>query len=106
MGSFISSLRWERGGVRVSHHLFVDKSLIFCDACQKQIMYLNWIFMWFEAVSWLKINLEKSELVLVGVGPNKEFASLSGCREGEFHLLLFGSSIASFKARAVWDVVE
>uniref|UniRef100_F6GY69 Importin N-terminal domain-containing protein n=1 Tax=Vitis vinifera TaxID=29760 RepID=F6GY69_VITVI len=96
---------WERGGVRVSHHLFVDKSLIFCDACQKQIMYLNWIFMWFEAVSWLKINLEKSELVLVGVGPNKEFASLSGCREGEFHLL-FGSLIASFKARAVWDVVE
>lgn len=77
MGSFISSLRWERGGVRVSHHLFVDKSLISCDACQKQIMYLNWIFMWFEAVSWLKINLEKSELVLVGVGPKR---SLHLCR--------------------------
>ena len=46
--------------------LFVDKTLIFCDASASQVEYLREILASFEAVSELHINLAKSELVLVG----------------------------------------
>ena len=38
---------------------------MFCQASQDQLTYLSWLLMWFEAVSGLRINLEKSELILV-----------------------------------------
>ena len=50
----------------VSHLLFVDDTLIFCKASHEQVLYFSWIFMWFEAISGLKINLEKSESIPVG----------------------------------------
>lgn len=41
------------------------------------------IFNWFEIVLGLKINLEKSELVLVGVVPNFELlVDALGCKQG------------------------
>lgn len=50
----------------VSHLLFVDDTLIFCKASHEQVLYFSWIFMWFETISGLKINLEKSESIPVG----------------------------------------
>ena len=39
--------------------------------------------MWFKACSGLKINLEKSELILVGEVPNlEEFVEVLGCKLG------------------------
>lgn len=41
--------------------------------------------MWFKAIFGLKINMEKSELILVGRMPNcEELASLLGCNVGSF----------------------
>ena len=43
--------------------------------------YLCWLLMWFEAISDLKINLDKSELYLVGVGEDpKDLAINNGIR--------------------------
>ena len=53
-------------GVQISHLLFADDTLVFCQATQDQLTYLSWLLMWFEAVSGLRINLEKSELIPVG----------------------------------------
>ena len=50
----------------VVFHLFADDTLIFCDADLDQILILNMVLIWFEAVSGLKINLGKSELVPLG----------------------------------------
>ena len=61
-GGFLSpcSVRGRRGeGVQVSHLLFVDDTLIFCEAKEEQLMYLCWLLMWFEAISGLRANLEK-----------------------------------------------
>ena len=46
--------------------LFVDDTLVFCQASQDHLTYLSWLLMWFEVVSGLRINLEKSELIPVG----------------------------------------
>ena len=59
-------------GVQVSHLLFGDDTLVFCGASKKQLLYLSWILMWFEAMSDLRINLDKSELIPVGSVENVE----------------------------------
>ncbi|RVW41857.1 DExH-box ATP-dependent RNA helicase DExH9 [Vitis vinifera] len=70
-------------GVQVSHLLFTDDTLVFYGASQDQMMYLSWILMWFEAISGLRINLDKSELILVGGVENaKALVADLGCKVG------------------------
>ena len=52
----------------MSRLLFADDTLIFCDADAEQLQYLSWTFMWFEAILGLKVNLSKTEAILVGKG--------------------------------------
>ena len=47
----------------ISHLLYADDTLLFCGANKDQIKYLSWILMWFEALSGLRINLNKSEIL-------------------------------------------
>jgi hypothetical protein len=64
----------------VSHLLFADDTLIFCDPNVEQFQDLRCLLLCFEAVWGLKINLSKSEIVLVGdVGDVEELASILGC---------------------------
>ena len=58
--------------VVVSHILFADHTLIFCDAEPSQIANLRVILSRFEEVLGLHINLGKSELVPVGGVHNLE----------------------------------
>ncbi|RVX07796.1 putative ribonuclease H protein [Vitis vinifera] len=63
-GGFVSACKARsRGGEGVnvtSHLLFADDTLVFCGASKVQLLHLNWILMWFEAMSGLRINLDKS----------------------------------------------
>ena len=47
--------------LQITHLLFADDTLFFCDASQEQMTFLSWLLMWFEAISGLSINLDKSE---------------------------------------------
>ena len=72
-------------GVVVSHILFVDGTLVFCDASKEHVEVLSWTFMWFEVISGLKINLHKSKLIPVGVVPNfEDLARVLGCKVSSF----------------------
>ena len=94
--------------VQISHLLFVDDTLVFCQASQDQLTYLSWLLMWFEAVSGLRINLEKSELIPVGRVENIDDLAIDfGCRVGSLPSTYLGLPLgAPFKSVIVWDGVE
>ena len=95
-------------GVEVSHFLFVDDTLIQCDASKENLEYLSWVFMWFEVCLGLKINLRKSEMLPVGNVPNlKEFAEVLGCKVGAIPTTYLSLPVeAPYKFSKVWEGVE
>ena len=57
----------ERGGegFQVSHSLFVDDNLVFCEVHNiKDLSELQLV--WFEVISRLRVNLDKNELIPIG----------------------------------------
>ena len=74
-GGYLSDFKvnGKGGGVlEISHLLFIDDTLVFCKATNTQMNYQNWLLMWFEAISGLRINLSKSELIPIGRVDNLE----------------------------------
>ena len=70
--AFLSGCKIEgRGGkgLVISHLLYIEDTLVFYESNQSQSAYLDWLLMWFEAISGLSINLNKSEIIpMVRVG--------------------------------------
>ena len=56
----------------MSYLLFADETFVFYEANQDQMVHLSWLLMWFKVISSLKINFEKSKLILVGRVDNTE----------------------------------
>jgi hypothetical protein len=68
-GGFLSGFRVDNRNnspLEISHLLFADDTLIMCDADVDQIHNLDHILLCFEAISGLKVNLQKSKLVQWG----------------------------------------
>ena len=75
----------------VSHLLFVDDTLIFCDANIDQMLILRMVLIWFEAVSGLKVNWGKSEPVAVGAIHNMDLlVVVLGCKQGSLPMKYLG----------------
>jgi hypothetical protein len=93
--------------VQVSHLLFADDTLIFSDANPNHIFNPRLLFSWFEAVSGLKINLNKSEMVPVGSVPDLEdLASIMGCKIIQLPMTYLGLPLgANFKSKSIWDSI-
>ena len=60
-------------GIRVSHLLFADDTILFCDASREQILSIRLVLTCFQAFTGLKVNVGKSEIVLVGEVRNIQF---------------------------------
>ncbi|RVW31859.1 LINE-1 retrotransposable element ORF2 protein [Vitis vinifera] len=93
-GNFISGCRLKGRGdaeIMVSHLLFANDTILFCEASKDQLTHLGWILAWFEAASGLRINLAKSELISVGEIDNiEEMAVELGCRIRSFPVKYLG----------------
>ena len=93
--------------LEVSHLLFIDDTLIFCEADPDHLFYLQSILVWFEATSGLRINLGKSELVQVGEVPCiEELADILGCKTLKLPMKYLGLPLgAKFKSKAIWNPI-
>jgi hypothetical protein len=91
----------------VNHLLFADDTLIFCGAQAEHVQNLRCTFLCFEAVSGLRINLGKYELVPIGkVDDVESLAHILGCRIGSLPMTYLGMPLgASFKSLSIWNGV-
>ena len=77
-GSKIADRRGEE--LVISHLLYAEDTLLFCEADKDQLKFLSWPMIWFEVVLGLRINLNKSEIIPIGPVINvEELASELGC---------------------------
>lgn len=89
--------------VNISHLLFADDTFSFCGANPDRFRYLHCLFLCFEAVLGLKINLAKLELILVGnIGNVEGLACILGCKVSSLPMKYLGLPVgARFKATSI-----
>ena len=78
-------------GVRISHLLFADDTILFCDASREQLLSIRLALSCFPAFMGLNVNIGKSEIVSVGDVNNLEVLSnILHCRVGNLHMKYLG----------------
>uniref|UniRef100_A0A2N9FD38 SMP-LTD domain-containing protein n=1 Tax=Fagus sylvatica TaxID=28930 RepID=A0A2N9FD38_FAGSY len=94
-------------GLSISHLLFADDTIVFCDADRDQLLHLRMVLACFEAVIGLGVNMGKSELVPVGEVRNvDQLAEILCCRVGVLPMSYLGMPLgSSFKASSVWNPI-
>ncbi|CAN1815396.1 Putative ribonuclease H protein At1g65750 [Linum perenne] len=94
-----------RGGV--SHILFADDALIFCDASVEDLSFILAALVCFECITGLKVNLHKSSLFAIGDVPNAvQLAALIGCRLDSFPTTYLGLPLgARANSKDIWEPV-
>lgn len=93
--------------VSISNLLSADDAIVFCDAELWQVRALKFLLICFEAVSGLRINAGKCELIPIrGEGIGEELVGIMGCRIGSFPNTYLGLPLgAKYKSRSIWDPV-
>ena len=98
--------RWG-GGVCVSHLLFADDMILFCNADEEQILHIWMLLLCFQAVTGLKVNALKSEMVSIREVPNVHvLAKILGCRIGSLPMTYLDMPLGlSHKFLTIWDPI-
>jgi hypothetical protein len=94
-------------GLSISHILFADDTMVMCDADPVQLMYLRLAMTCFEAATGLRVNLAKSEIVLVGDVENlRVLADILCCRIGSLPMSYLGMPLGfTFKSTLIWNPI-
>ena len=94
-------------GLHISHLLYADDTILFCDADMSQLLYVQMVLTCFEVATGLRVNMSKSKMVPVGEVQNmSELAESLCCRIGELPLSYLGMPLGAFyKATAVWNPI-
>lgn len=88
----------------MSHFLFADDTLIFCDANPDHLLHLRYVLTWFEVITGLCVNLRKFDLVPVGfVNDIESLANILGCKTTNLLMQYLGLPLgAKFKSKDIW----
>ncbi|CAL1377475.1 unnamed protein product [Linum trigynum] len=91
----------------VSHLLFTDDTLVFCDADPGQVLILLAGVVCFQSITGLSINLEKSMMFVIGdVSEPQFFADIFGCNWSKDPSRYLGFPLGERpNAVAIWDPV-
>ncbi len=89
--------------VCVSHLFYADDTILFCDAHPEQLLYIRMVFTCFEAITGLKVNMTKSEMVLIGeVNGFSALVDILYCHIGSLPVHYLGMPLgASYKSLAI-----
>ena len=95
------------GGECVTHLLFVDDTILFCDADVEQIFYIRLLLLSFQAVTGLKVNVHKSEMVPIGeVDDVHALAEIVVCNVGKLPMSYLGMPLgASHNSPSIWNPI-
>ena len=84
-------------GIRVSHLLFADDTILFCDASREQILSIRLVLTCFQAFTGLKVNVGKSEIIPIGEMRNiQSLANILHCRVESLPMIYLGMPLGIF----------
>ena len=77
--------------IRISHLLFTDDTILFCDASREQILSIRLVLTCFQAFTGLKVNVGKSEIVPIWEVSNiHTLTNILQCRVGSLPMIYLG----------------
>ena len=94
-------------GVRISHLLFADDIILFCDASREQLLSIRLVLPCFQVFTGLKVNVGKSEIVPIEEVNNLDaLANILQCRVGSLPMKYLGMPLgSSFKTTSIWNPI-
>ena len=94
-------------GVRISHLLFANDTILFCDASRDQLLSIRLALTCFQAFTGLKVNARKSEIVPVGEDGNLDaLATILRCRVGSLPMKYLGMPLGTpYKIASMWNPI-
>ena len=94
-------------GVCISHLLFDDDTILFCNASREQLLSIRLVLSCFQAFTGLKVNIGKSEILPIGEVNNiVALANILQCRVGRLPMKYLGMPLGtSFKSAAIWNPI-
>ena len=94
-------------GICISHLFFADDTILFCDASREQLLSIWLTLTCFQSFTGLKVNVGKSEIVLIGKVSNiQSLASILQCRVVSLPMTYLGMPLGtSYKTASIWNLI-
>ena len=94
-------------GVHISHLLFANNTILFCNASGEQLLSIRLALSCFQVFTSLKVNVGKSEIIPIREVNNLDaLANILSCRVGSLPMKYLGMPLGtSFKTASIWNPI-
>ena len=93
--------------MKISHLHFANDIILFCDASREQLLYIRMVLIFFKAITGLRVNGGKSEIVPVGGVENLNVLARVLCyKVGSLPMTYLGMPLrAHYKDSSIWNPI-